>query len=1177
MLLPGLSFLQLNANHCRAAMSNLVIFIQKNNVDIIALQDPYILEDRLFGFPRSWAVYFSESKNACIIITKREFAVIRSLTSPHSVFINISVTKTSVISMGSFYSPPSSDLAEDLLEWADKPQLNRKALVVMGDFNAHDPSWGNKHTDVRGREVLNLLAALDLVTLNDPSQGPSFSTQFGKSNPDLTIASPILAQKIANWTIHHSISLSDHESISFTLSSPVTVMGKYRYQTKFSTFRKFKSLLLSKENDLSRSLNIVHNKQQLDDHISYLTTVLKTIADKSFKLKSISYTPSVTWWSPALRAQRNKVHALFKRWRRDQVQSTLIQFKKERAQYRRNIQSAKKAAWKRFCDNSSSSYGSVFKLAHSKILLPTDLVHTILLSQDDHPTSRAEVLHHLVNNFFLTSPQQPQSSISTMSHQSSDDSPIFTQHEIKHAIYSCRLNKAPGYDGIDARMLRALFKAVPTYLQKLYNTCLYYRAFPTAWKVAELIFFVKKAKDPHLPSSYRPICLIPVLGKVLEKLLKLRLHYFLETTSSLHPAQHAFRENHSAETLLFLINEKIQEVKKSFKYRVLVSFDIQGAFDSADWSVILQRLFDKGTPKYLYDILSDYLSSRKIALRCLSDLEYYDSYRGCPQGSCLGPLLWLIVADVVLSDFQSGGTTLWAYADDYTMLITGNSRRDLERNAKDAITTFLSLCQRAKIRISPNKTQALLIGPPRQLLRPPILKLGSDSIKFTPVIKILGLFFDMQQNWLHHLKYLRIKLSSQALSLAKFAPRGWGIRGSLLKIWYTSVYQRQLAYASSSWIACLNVHGRRLLDSAQRQILVRISRCYATTSTQALRVLLGIPPIYNYLLSQRELFLLFQFAHISPNLSSYITMVDSSQVQLSGSRFYLSPSSSPNFTVLSPSLSPPSTEVVIFTDGSRHDSGVAAAFCAYTHSTCIYEWSRSLRTLNSIYQAELTAIMAAFSWASDSQFCSALIRSDSQSAVAALRNIFTRDTQVQEIIQTTLNSNKRFFLQWVKAHAGILGNERADVLANEKVRVPDQDPLLIKQPKSNVKHILHTRLIREWQIEWDASTVGRDTYAILPTISTNHEFTNRALNCFITGHGPFPAYLMKIGKSNSVLCRCGAEGTALHYLFHCPLMPERLRPPKPSAVTFWFSRATLNPLVLHRAQSIFDRLSAWFA
>lgn len=114
---------------------------------------------------------------------------------------------------------------------------------------------------------------------------------------------------------------------------------------------------------------------------------------------------------------------------------------------------------------------------------------------------------------------------------------MFTLDELGHALRSLKQGKAPGLDLVDVGMARVIQQECREVLLRLYNTCTKFGIFTDKWKNTQVVFFVKKGKDARQSSAYKPICLLPVLGKVLKKLIKIRLACNLESTGYMRNAQ----------------------------------------------------------------------------------------------------------------------------------------------------------------------------------------------------------------------------------------------------------------------------------------------------------------------------------------------------------------------------------------------------------------------------------------------------------------------------------------------------------------------------------------------------------------------------------------------------------------------------------------------------------------
>ena len=136
--------------------------------------------------------------------------------------------------------------------------------------------------------------------------------------------------------------------------------------------------------------------------------------------------------------------------------------------------------------------------------------------------------------------------------------------------------------------------------------------------------------------------------------------------------------------------------------------------------------------------------------------------------------------------------------------------------------------------------------------------------------------------------------------------------------------------------------------------------------------------------------------------------------------------------------------------------------------------------------------------------------------------------------------NKIIFIKWIKAHVGTKGNERADQLAKEVI-IHKYDKILdIKYPKSLLKRFFKNKIQDEWQLSWENSDKGRNTFEIINKVDKNYLCKNQVVTYFLTGHGSFPSFLYKIKKKETDCCTCGKRGNPFHYLFEsCTLVGKK--------------------------------------
>lgn len=179
------------------------------------------------------------------------------------------------------------------------------------------------------------------------------------------------------------------------------------------------------------------------------------------------------------------------------------------------------------------------------------------------------------------------------------ESPI-TELEIDKAIRKLKNNKAPGIDMFHNEVLKCLWFKKGAAIFNSFNNCLRETCFPSDWKIAELIFILKdKNKDRSKLNSYRPIALLPTIGKVYERIIMDRIRACYEDLGLDSERQFGFRKKKSTEDAFLTLRRSIIETDK--KYAVAVFVDIEGAFDNIWWPALMPRVMSSGCSGTLVD------------------------------------------------------------------------------------------------------------------------------------------------------------------------------------------------------------------------------------------------------------------------------------------------------------------------------------------------------------------------------------------------------------------------------------------------------------------------------------------------------------------------------------------------------------------------------------------------
>ncbi|GBO27689.1 hypothetical protein AVEN_161323-1 [Araneus ventricosus] len=172
----------------------------------------------------------------------------------------------------------------------------------------------------------------------------------------------------------------------------------------------------------------------------------------------------------------------------------------------------------------------------------------------------------------------------------------------------------------------------------------------------------------------------------------------------------------------------------------------------------------------------------------------------------------------------------------------------------------------------------------------------------------------------------------------------------------------------------------------------------------------------------------------------------------------------------------------IFTDGSKTEHGVGAAFCVLTNDIWAYQWSAKLSDNNTVFQAELTALHEGVIYASHlPNYNTSKIHVNNKASIMASSNSKSTNETARKIFKILL-SNPRIRVSWVKAHAGNIGCERADQLGKDATQ-HGQPYSHTKLPKPHKKGLLRKSMLEEWQTSWKNGDTGRKIFNIMPSVS----------------------------------------------------------------------------------------------
>jgi hypothetical protein len=377
-----------------------------------------------------------------------------------------------------------------------------------------------------------------------------------------------------------------------------------------------------------------------------------------------------------------------------------------------------------------------------------------------------------------------------------------TKSELKNIVQNLGTKHSSGFDGIPSNIIKLSSDFIMQPLHFLINESFRLGVFPSPLKVSKVIPLYKNKGARHDINSYRPISLLNQFSKIFEKAFYVRLIAYFEATNVLTPSQHGFRKQKSTSSATYqLINQTLNALDNKMEVAAMF-FDFTKAFDSVDHQLLLMKLNRMGIRGIPNAWIESYLSDRIQHVVISVNGSTFVSpgkipIRGVPQGSVLGPVLFLsYINDLVNSFLHINGATPVLYADDTNIVLTAPNFEELTEKCKQVSHTLLTWCHHNFLDLNIGKSHLIYFVNKNKASKVLSIEIDGKVIPQVQNTKFLGFNINFQFCWDEHINTLAGKLSSACYLIRAIRPT---VSADVLRGLYYGEFYSHVAYSILFW------------------------------------------------------------------------------------------------------------------------------------------------------------------------------------------------------------------------------------------------------------------------------------------------------------------------------------------------------------------------------------------
>lgn len=743
------------------------------------------------------------------VFNSRKFS--SNATFYEDIWIKVRLANETNLFICVVYFPPSAkfDDYNNFLNFTSCTINNNpnNSYIILGDFNLSSITWGfDKYRYVipvvyEGRVAEALVDTMLFTGL----QQHNLITNNQNKILDLVISN---LEKHSVFVDKSTSPLCKidlyHPALQFQIK-----ISKPKLQSKCNTaqinFRNLRYDMMAKElveHNWNNAFNLLNVDESVDYLYEYLYNLISSYKyNQNVSSKNQKFPP---WFSPHLISLYNKkikfrnkfnltkfpvYRNLFERYRKLLKTETEVSFRTYTAKMENNI---------------SSNPKDFFNYANS--LKPKSDYPETMHYGDLTSNNRNVICNWFANHFQSVYDNDANDSSNEVYHESTNlvglNSVVITEQEVSDIISQLDENKSSGPDSIPNFFIKKLKNQLALPLTAIFNKSLYSNTYPTKWKEAHIVPVFKKGSESANICNYRPISILNAFNKIFEKIM--HRHIFRSISSLIDSRQHGFFRNRSTITNLLEFSENLFNNMDSNTQTDCIYTDFTKAFDKVNHRILISKLGSFGLSINLQRWFKSYLVDRMQYVKFNGQKSHnFKATSGVPQGSILGPLLFIIFINDIANNIKS---SCLLYADDLKIFRKISSVQDCIELQSD-LHILNDWCKTNQLYLNINKCSVISFARKTNIAT---FNYNINNISLTRVdtIKDLGIIFDIKLKFDAHVNYI----SGKAFKMMGFVLRRckeFVKPGTLITLFYCYV-RNHLEYGSVIWNPHYDVYSYRI-------------------------------------------------------------------------------------------------------------------------------------------------------------------------------------------------------------------------------------------------------------------------------------------------------------------------------------------------------------------------------